>query len=107
MVDIVCAAVGAESLGVDEFLCSPLNVGGGTVECAHGTFPVPAPATIELLKDAPVYSSGVQAELVTPTGAAIVQTLARRFSVFPEMKIENQDMAQARVTFPDCRMSPV
>ena len=100
MVDIVCAAVGAESLGVDEFLCSPLNVGGGTVECAHGTFPVPAPATIELLKDAPVYSSGVQAELVTPTGAAIVQTLARRFSVFPEMKIEKSGYGAGSRDFP-------
>ena len=88
MVDVVCAAVGSESLGVDEIVCSPLNVGGGMVQCAHGTFPVPAPATLELLKDAPVYSSGVQAELVTPTGAAIVKTLARRFAVFPEMKIE-------------------
>jgi len=88
MVDIVCAAVGAEALGVDEIVCSPLNVGGGTVKCAHGTFPVPAPATLELLKDAPVYSSGLQAELVTPTGAAIVKTLAARFAAFPEMKIE-------------------
>jgi pyridinium-3,5-bisthiocarboxylic acid mononucleotide nickel chelatase len=88
MVDIVCAAVGAEELGVEEIVCSPLNVGGGTVQCAHGTFPVPAPATIELLKDAPVYSSGVQAELVTPTGAAIVKILAKRFAAFPEMKIE-------------------
>ena len=88
IVDIVCAAVGAEALGVDEIVCSPLNVGGGTVKCAHGTFPVPAPATVELLKDAPVYSSGIQAELVTPTGAAIVKTLARRFVSFPEMKIE-------------------
>jgi pyridinium-3,5-bisthiocarboxylic acid mononucleotide nickel chelatase len=87
-VDIVCAAVAAESLGVDEFICSPLNVGGGTVQCTHGTFPVPAPATVELLKDAPVYSSGIQAELVTPTGAAIVKTLAKRFAPFPEMKIE-------------------
>ncbi len=50
MVDIVCAAVGAEALGVDEIICSPLNVGGGTVKCAHGTFPVPAPATVELLE---------------------------------------------------------
>jgi uncharacterized protein (TIGR00299 family) protein len=88
IVDIVCAAVGAEALGVDEIISSPLNVGGGTVNCAHGTFPVPAPATVELLKDAPVYSSGIQAELVTPTGAAIVKTLARRFASFPEMKIE-------------------
>jgi pyridinium-3,5-bisthiocarboxylic acid mononucleotide nickel chelatase len=88
MVDIVCAAVGAEALGVDEIVCSPLNVGGGTVQCAHGTFPVPAPATVELLKGAPVYSSGLQAELVTPTGAAIVKTLVRRFASFPEMRIE-------------------
>jgi len=68
MVDIVCAAVGAEALAVDEIMCSPLNVGGGTVKCAHGTLPVPAPATLELLKNVPVYSSGIQAELVTPTG---------------------------------------
>jgi pyridinium-3,5-bisthiocarboxylic acid mononucleotide nickel chelatase len=88
LVDIVCAAVGAEALGVEEIICSPLNVGGGMVKCTHGTFPVPAPATVELLKDAPVYSSGVQAELVTPTGAAIVKTLARRFTSFPEMTIE-------------------
>ena len=86
IVDIVCAAVGAEALGVDEIVCSPLNVGGGTVQCAHGTFPVPAPATLELLQGAPVYSSGLQSELVTPTGAAIVKTLARRFGPFPVMR---------------------
>src|SRR5579862_4170274 len=85
MVDIICAAVGAEALGVDEIVCSPLNVGGGTVKCAHGSFPVPAPATLELLAGAPVYSSGVQAELVTPTGAAIVRTLSSRFGEFPAM----------------------
>ncbi|HZR32399.1 MAG TPA: nickel pincer cofactor biosynthesis protein LarC [Terriglobales bacterium] len=88
MVDIVCAAVGAESLNVDEWVCSPLNVGSGTVVCAHGTLPIPAPATIELLKGAPVYSSGPQAELVTPTGAAIAKTLVRRFGTVPAMKIE-------------------
>jgi hypothetical protein len=88
MVDIVCAAVGVEVLGVGEIICSPLNVGGGTVECAHGTIPVPAPATVELLKGAPVFSSGIQAELVTPTGAAIVKTLVARFAAFPEMRIE-------------------
>ena len=88
MVDIVCAAIGVEELGADEIVCSPLNIGGGTVNCAHGTFPVPAPATVELLKDAPVFSSGIQAELVTPTGAAIVKTIATRFGAFPAMKIE-------------------
>ncbi len=88
MVDIVCAAVGAESLAVEEWACSPLNVGGGTVKCAHGTLPVPAPATLKLLRDAPVYSSGPQVELVTPTGAAIVKTLSARFAPFPAMKVE-------------------
>jgi pyridinium-3,5-bisthiocarboxylic acid mononucleotide nickel chelatase len=88
MVDIVCAAVGAEALAVDEIVCSPLNVGGGTVKCAHGTFPVPAPATLELLQGAPVYSSGIDVELVTPTGAAIVRTLATRFGSFPAMKVQ-------------------
>jgi pyridinium-3,5-bisthiocarboxylic acid mononucleotide nickel chelatase len=88
MVDVICAAVGTEALGVDEIVCSPLNVGGGMVKCAHGMFPVPAPATVELLADAPVYSSGVRAELVTPTGAAIVKTLASRFASFPMMTIQ-------------------
>ena len=88
IVDIVGAAVGAEALDVDEVICSPVNVGGGTVKCAHGVFPVPAPATVELLKNVPIYSSGVQKELVTPTGAAIVKVLATRFGDVPAMKIE-------------------
>ncbi len=100
IVDIICASVGAETLGVDEILCSPLNVGGGTVKCAHGVFPVPAPATVELLKDAPVFSSGLQMELVTPTGAAIVKTLASRFGVFPEMKIEKAGYGAGSRDFP-------
>jgi pyridinium-3,5-bisthiocarboxylic acid mononucleotide nickel chelatase len=100
MVDIVCAAVGAEALQVDEIVCSPLNVGGGTVKCAHGTIPVPAPATLELLADAPVYSSGLQVELVTPTGAAIVKTLASRFAAFPGMKIEKSGYGAGTRDFP-------
>jgi len=100
IVDIVCAAVGAEALGVNEIICSPLNVGGGTVKCAHGTFPVPAPATLELLQDAPLYGSGVQAELVTPTGAAIVRTLASRFASFPELKVEKSAYGAGSRDFP-------
>ena len=88
IVDIVCAAVGADALRVERSVSSPLNVGGGVVKCAHGTLPVPAPATLELLKNAPVYSSGAQKELVTPTGAAIVRTLATGFGNFPSMKVE-------------------
>ena len=100
MVDIVCAAIGADALGVEEIICSPLNVGGGTVQCAHGTLPVPAPATLELLKHAPVYSSGIQAELVTPTGAAIVHQLARRFAPFPAMNIEKTGYGAGSRDFP-------
>ena len=101
MVDIVCAAVGSEALGVDEFICSPLNIGGGTVKCAHGTLPVPAPATLELLQRAPVYSSGVQAELVTPTGAAIVKVLAKQFSNFPAMTIQRNGYGAGTRDFPN------
>jgi len=101
MVDIVCAAVGAEALGVGEWVCSPLNVGGGTVKCAHGTLPVPAPATVKLLQDAPVYSSGPQVELVTPTGAAIVRTLVGRFAAFPAMKIEKAGYGAGSREFAD------
>jgi hypothetical protein len=101
MVDIVCAAVGAESLAVEEWVCSPLNVGGGTVKCAHGTLPVPAPATLKLLHDAPVYSSGPQVELVTPTGAAIVKTLSDRFAPFPAMKIEKAGYGAGTRDFPE------
>jgi pyridinium-3,5-bisthiocarboxylic acid mononucleotide nickel chelatase len=101
MVDIVCAAVGAESLAVEEWVCSPLNVGGGTVKCAHGTLPIPAPATLKLLRDAPVYSSGPQVELVTPTGAAIVKTLNTRFALFPAMTIEKTGYGAGTREFPD------
>src|SRR5216684_1695148 len=101
MVDIVCAAVGAESLALEEWVCSPLNVGGGTVKCAHGTLPVPAPATLKLLQNAPVYSSGPQVELVTPTGAAIAKTLSRRFAPFPAMKIEKAGYGAGTREFPE------
>lgn len=89
IVDIVCASVGCHSLGVDRFICSPLNLGAGTVKCAHGEFPVPAPATLALLKGASVYSSGVNSELVTPTGAALLRALNCSFSAFPAMNIQS------------------
>lgn len=87
IVDIVCGAVAADSLNIDHWLCSPLNVGSGTVKCAHGTLPVPAPATLELLKDAPIYSGDVQKELVTPTGAAMIRALVTEFGALPPMRI--------------------
>src|SRR6185437_12130508 len=88
IVDIVAGSVGAHALGVDSWICSPLNVGGGTVECAHGTFPVPAPATMDLLQGVPTYSSGIQMELVTPTGAALVRALNCTFGPAPAMRVD-------------------
>jgi pyridinium-3,5-bisthiocarboxylic acid mononucleotide nickel chelatase len=88
IVDIVGAAVGFEMLGIDEFACSALDVGGGQVKTAHGLLPVPAPATTELLKGAPTYSSGLLRELVTPTGAAIATTLATSYARIPQMTLE-------------------
>ncbi len=88
IVDIVAACAGIEYLKVDAWHCSPLNVGGGMVECAHGTFPVPAPAVADLLRGYPTYSAHVQKELVTPTGAALVRMLEPVFGAQPAMRVE-------------------
>jgi hypothetical protein len=77
--DIVCASVGLAWLGVEKWRCSPVNVGSGFVNCAHGHMPVPAPATAELLKGVPVYAAGPQMELTTPTGAAMLRALGCQF----------------------------
>ncbi len=87
IVDIVCAAAGSVELGVDRWVASPLNVGSGTVECAHGTLPVPAPATLALLGDAPVYAAGIPMERLTPTGAAILRMLNVQYGGLPAMRI--------------------
>jgi pyridinium-3,5-bisthiocarboxylic acid mononucleotide nickel chelatase len=87
IVDIVGACIGFEALGIEKFACSALNVGGGTVKMAHGVLPVPAPATANLLQGRPTYSNGVQRELVTPTGAAIVATLCEAFGPQPAMSV--------------------
>lgn len=88
IVDIVCAAVGAEALNVERIIASPLNVGSGTVKCSHGVMPIPTPATLELLRGAPIYSGDIQKELVTPTGAAIVKVLVSGFEARPRMTTE-------------------
>ena len=80
IVDITCAAIGLTSLNVDRWYCSPVNVGSGFVDCAHGRFPVPAPATAALLRGIPTYSEGPAMELVTPTGAALLRALGCDFS---------------------------
>ena len=87
IIDIVGAAIGFELLGIDEFACSALDVGAGQVKTAHGLLPVPAPATAELLRGAPTYSSGILRELVTPTGAAIATTLSTRYAEIPRMTL--------------------
>ena len=87
IIDIVGAAIGFELLGIDEFACSSFDVGGGQVKTAHGILPVPAPATAELLRGAPTHSSGIQRELVTPTGAAIATTLSTRYAEIPPMTL--------------------
>ena len=87
IVDIVGACIGFDALGIERFACSALNVGGGTAKMAHGVLPVPAPATARLLLGKPTYSNGVQKELVTPTGAAIVATLCDHFGPQPPMSV--------------------
>jgi hypothetical protein len=85
--DIVGACIGFDLLGVEKIYCSALNLGSGTVKAAHGVMPVPAPATAALVAEVPTYSEGPEAELTTPTGAAIVTTLAERFGPMPAMRI--------------------
>jgi pyridinium-3,5-bisthiocarboxylic acid mononucleotide nickel chelatase len=87
LVDIVGACIGFHAMGVESFACSALNVGGGTAKMAHGLLPVPAPATANLLQGKPTYSNGVQQELVTPTGAALVATLCDSFGPQPPMSV--------------------
>jgi uncharacterized protein (TIGR00299 family) protein len=88
IVDIVGIVHAMEWVGADRVVCSPLNVGGGMVRSAHGLFPVPAPATVRILGDAPVYAGAVQKEMVTPTGALIARTYASSFGSMPPMRVE-------------------
>jgi hypothetical protein len=89
IVDMVGTAMGIDYLGIEKVFASPLPLGSGTVTCSHGTLPVPAPATVALLKGVPVYGSQIPFELVTPTGAAIITTLARGFGPVCDMVVEN------------------
>ena len=89
IIDVVGAVAGFALLGIQKIYCSPLHLGTGTVKCAHGILPVPAPATAELVKGFPVYATGVEGELVTPTGAAILTTLAAAFGPMPPISVQN------------------
>ena len=87
IIDIVGSVIGITQLGIDWIICSPLPLGHGFVSCEHGLIPLPAPATVELLRDVPVYSVDRKQETVTPTGAAVITTLAHSFGEMPLMKI--------------------
>ena len=89
MVDIVASSAGIVHLQIAQWHCSPVNVGGGMIRCAHGVFPVPAPATADLLRGLPTFSAHVQKELTTPTGAALLRALSPSFGPQPAMAVEN------------------
>ena len=88
IIDIVGIAIALDELGIDEVYASNVKTGTGHVRCAHGSLPVPAPATLDLLRGARVMFSGVNAELVTPTGAGILKALAKGFGTMPTMKVD-------------------
>src|SRR3989344_3189538 len=88
IIDIAGAVIGFKKLGIDRIYCSKLNAGTGFVEFSQGKWPVPAPATAEILRNVPIYNNNIEAELVTPTGAAIITTLAFEFGEMPSMKVE-------------------
>lgn len=85
--DIVGVCMLMEELGPEKILASPVHVGSGKVKCAHGVLPVPAPATVFILKGVPVYGGGVQGELCTPTGAAILKYFVEDFGPMPVIKM--------------------
>lgn len=89
IVDIIGVSILIHQLKPDKIISSPLHTGTGFVKCAHGKIPVPAPATLEILKGIPIYSTGIRSELVTPTGAAIIKVLADEFRETPLMEVEN------------------
>jgi uncharacterized protein (TIGR00299 family) protein len=88
IIDVVGAAICFDLAGIERFVCSPLHVGSGSVEMDHGRFPVPPPAVAELLKGAPVYSTDIKGELVTPTGAAIITTVCSEYGPLPKMELQ-------------------
>src|SRR5688572_7843172 len=101
IIDIAGTVFALEQLGVDRIVSSPLNVGGGTLRSAHGRYPVPAPATLRLLKGAPVYSGAEQVELVTPTGALLVTSYAERFGPIPAMRVARIGYGAGTRDFPN------
>jgi uncharacterized protein (TIGR00299 family) protein len=101
IVDIVGSVWGLRQLGIDEVHVSKVNVGGGFVKCEHGILPVPAPATLVLMKGKPIYSSGIERELLTPTGAALLTSLGCQFGQMPPMKVEKVGYGAGRDDLPN------
>jgi uncharacterized protein (TIGR00299 family) protein len=101
IVDIAGACIGLDALKIDRIISSPLHVGSGTFKCAHGIYPVPGPATTELLRGVPIYSKEIEGELVTPTGAAIISTLASSYGPMPMMRIERIGYGAGTRTYPN------
>jgi len=88
LVDVVGAVIALQELGIEKVYASQVHVGTGFVKCSHGLLPLPAPATTELLRGVPIYSTGIRKELTTPTGAAILTTLCDEFGEMPSMQVE-------------------
>ena len=88
IIDVVGSLIGIKKLGIEATYSSKVHVGTGFLECRHGVLPVPAPATLAMLKGIPIYSRGIEAELATPTGICVLKTLSRSFGIMPEMKVE-------------------
>jgi pyridinium-3,5-bisthiocarboxylic acid mononucleotide nickel chelatase len=124
IIDVVGAVSGLSLLDIEAVYCSALHLGSGTVTCAHGVLPVPAPATLELVKEIPVYATAIQGELLTPTGAAILTTLAKGFGPLPALTVEKSGygagmsnpeipnllrvlIGNAASDMPDCEMDQV
>lgn len=101
IIDIVGSCLAFEALGIEKIFSSPLPIGKGTIKHAHGILPLPAPTTAELLKGIPTYGVNVKGELVTPTGAAIITTLAKGFMDIPKMKIEAIGTGSGSLTLPN------
>ncbi|MHC4708019.1 MAG: nickel pincer cofactor biosynthesis protein LarC [Planctomycetota bacterium] len=101
IVDIVSASIGMDNLGIEKVHCSALSVGGGSLKCAHGLMPIPAPATAQLLTGIPITAGPAQAELLTPTAAAILTTIVDQFGPLPAMKIETVGYGAGSMQFDD------
>jgi uncharacterized protein (TIGR00299 family) protein len=100
IVDIVGSVWGIQALGIEKIHVSKVNVGAGFVKCEHGILPVPAPATVSLMEGKPIYSSGVERELLTPTGAAILATLGSEFGSMPHINVERVGYGAGRDDLP-------